>query len=95
MRAGLAETRDRTENQLLVSGCEIVIGEPQALHDTRTKVLYHHVRPRGEATPNPAPALALEIDADRALVPIDGEERAALTCGIPGSQRPDPIAATW
>ena len=74
IRAVRAEAGDREVHEVRVERGERGVPEPEPGQPTDPVVLDQHVRRAEEAPQDLAPGVGLEVDTDRALVPVDGEE---------------------
>jgi hypothetical protein len=71
----LAVAGDRYVDDRRVDPAHALVVEAQALRDARAIVLQEHVRVRDQLAHDLLPAVALEIDGERALVAVEREER--------------------
>ena len=69
-----AEPRDREVHEVRVELAERGVAEPERGHPADAVVLDQHVRPREEPTKHLATGVGLQVEPDRALVPVDREE---------------------
>ena len=80
--AGLAVARDRAVDDPGVDLAHALVADAEPVEDTGTEGLEHDVVLAHQAQQHLAPALALEIDADRALVAVQRQEQRRLRAVI-------------
>src|ERR1700687_2801460 len=77
-RSFRAESADRADDELRLERFQTLVAQTEAIHDTRTEVLEHHIALHGELEENLAPFFRARVECDAALVAIDREKVMAL-----------------
>jgi len=70
----MAEATDRQDHQGRVELVQPLDREPEPVHDARPEVLDQHVTLGGQPSQGGHPVLALEVEGDRLLVAVAGQE---------------------
>ena len=76
--AGLAEARDRAQDQPLVAGVQRLPPQAQPLHHARTEVLQHDIGAVDQVPEDLEILLVLQVELQAALVPVPQHERRRL-----------------
>ena len=83
----LAVARDRAVHDPRVPLAHALVAHAQALEHARAEGLQHHVRVAHQRQQRLAAALALQVQADRALVAVQRQEQRRLRAVVPGAPR--------